>query len=70
MAANYLCLRVRNSESREKYNSRKGSIKLPPNMTHLFKAYWCTHASSQASRGKGRRDRDCRYTGCEAGFTM
>ncbi|POM81192.1 Hypothetical protein PHPALM_874 [Phytophthora palmivora] len=70
MATNYLCLRVRNSESREKYSSRKGSTRLPPNTTHLFKAYWCTHASSQASRGKGRRDRDCRYTGCETGFTV
>ncbi|POM72504.1 Hypothetical protein PHPALM_10769, partial [Phytophthora palmivora] len=67
MAANYLCFMMRNSESREKYSS---VYQVPSNMTYLFKIYWSTRASSHTSRGKGRRDRDCRYTGCEAGFTV
>ncbi|POM76235.1 LOW QUALITY PROTEIN: Hypothetical protein PHPALM_6549 [Phytophthora palmivora] len=67
MTANYLCLNVRNSESREKYNRVYQAF---AEHDHLFKAYWCTHASTQASRGKDRPDRDCRYTGCEAGFTV
>lgn len=39
-------------------------------MTHSFKRMWCTHGSSQESRGKGRRDYDLRFTGCEAGFLV
>jgi hypothetical protein len=50
--------------------SRPNSHQIPPFLAYNFKRMWCTHGSAQASRGEGRRDKDCRFTGCEADFLV
>ncbi|KAE9204365.1 hypothetical protein PF002_g20652 [Phytophthora fragariae] len=65
-AKHFLCYRVRSSESAEKYNSRPDVSQLPAGFGYYFRRMWCTHAP----RGEGRRDKDSRYTGCEAGYLV
>ncbi|KAE9329253.1 hypothetical protein PR003_g15601 [Phytophthora rubi] len=69
-AKHFLCYRVRSSESAEKYNSRPDVSQLPAGFGYYFRRMWCTHGSTQAPRGEGRRDKDSRYTGYEAGYLV
>ncbi|KAF1784227.1 hypothetical protein GQ600_5726 [Phytophthora cactorum] len=57
----FLHFRVRSSETLPRTTDR---------FSHSFKRMWCTHGSTQSSRGEGLRGCNLRYTGCDASFMV
>ncbi|ETI46805.1 hypothetical protein F443_08845 [Phytophthora nicotianae P1569] len=69
-AKHFLHFRVRSSETRARNNSRANATHIPERFSRSFKRMWCTHGSTQSSRGEGLRICALRYTGCEASFLV
>ncbi|ETI37480.1 hypothetical protein, variant [Phytophthora nicotianae P1569] len=69
-AEHFLHFHVRSSDTRARNNSRANATHIPERFLESFKRVWCTHGSTQSSRGEGLRICALRYTGCKASFLV